>query len=60
VRARRYSQDLLNNFFRHPYTRIAFLQNDLGAAGFARAATPAKYPRMSIQLFFRADNWLSE
>lgn len=25
-----YSQDLLNNLFRHPYTRIEFLQNDLG------------------------------
>jgi Fic family protein len=26
----RYSQDLLNNLFRHPYTRIEFLQQDLG------------------------------
>jgi len=26
----RYSQDLLNNLFRHPYTRIELLQNDLG------------------------------
>ena len=26
----RYSQDLLNNLFRHPYTRIEFLQKDLG------------------------------
>lgn len=25
-----YSQDLLNNLFRHPYTRIEFVQNDLG------------------------------
>ncbi len=25
----RYSQDLLNNLFRHPYTRIEFLQTDL-------------------------------
>ncbi|MBF2756080.1 MAG: hypothetical protein ISN29_12630 [Gammaproteobacteria bacterium AqS3] len=24
-----YSQDLLNNLFRHPYTRIKFLQKDL-------------------------------
>jgi len=24
-----YSQDLLNNLFRHPYTRVEFLQNDL-------------------------------
>lgn len=27
---RLYSQDLLNNLFRHPYTRIEFIQNDLG------------------------------
>jgi Fic family protein len=26
----RYSQDLLNNLFRHPYTRIEFLQAALG------------------------------
>ena len=25
-----YSQDLLNNLFRHPYTRIEFVQSDLG------------------------------
>lgn len=25
----RYSQDLLNNLFRHPYTRIEFVQNEL-------------------------------
>jgi Fic family protein len=24
-----YSQDLLNNLFRHPYTRVGFLQNEL-------------------------------
>ncbi len=28
--SRLYSQDLLNNLFRHPYTRIEFLQNELG------------------------------
>lgn len=27
-----YSQDLLNNIFRHPYTKIAFLQADLGVS----------------------------
>ncbi len=27
---RLYSQDLLNNLFRHPYTRIEFLQTDIG------------------------------
>lgn len=26
----KYSQDLLNNLFRHPYTRIDFVQNELG------------------------------
>jgi Fic family protein len=25
-----YSQDLLNNLFRHPYTKIEFIQRDLG------------------------------
>ena len=27
-----YSQDLLNNLFRHPYTRIEFVQTDLGVS----------------------------
>lgn len=27
-----YSQDLLNNLFQHPYTRIEFVQNDLGVS----------------------------
>lgn len=35
----RYSQDLLNNLFRHPYTRIEFLQADLGIT----RQTAAKY-----------------
>ena len=35
----RYSQDLLNNLFRHPYTRIEFLQKDLGIT----RQTAAKY-----------------
>lgn len=34
-----YSQDLLNNLFRHPYTRIEFLVNDLGIT----RQTAAKY-----------------
>ncbi len=25
-----YSQDLLNNLFRHPYTKIEFVERDLG------------------------------
>lgn len=35
----RYSQDLLNNLFRHPYTRIEFMQTDLGVT----RQTAAKY-----------------
>lgn len=27
-----YSQDLINNIFRHPYTRIEYLQSDLGVS----------------------------
>ena len=27
-----YSQDLLNNLFRHPYTKIEFVQNELGVS----------------------------
>jgi Fic family protein len=34
-----YSQDLLNNLFRHPYTRIEFVQRDLGVS----RQTAAKY-----------------
>ncbi|NLL82638.1 MAG: Fic family protein [Lentisphaerae bacterium] len=34
-----YSQDLLNNLFRHPYTKIEFLQNDLKVS----RATAARY-----------------
>jgi len=29
---KRYSQDLLNNLFRHPYTRIEFVERDLGVS----------------------------
>ncbi len=34
-----YSQDLLNNLFRHPYTKIEFVQNDLDVS----RQTAAKY-----------------
>ena len=34
-----YSQDLLNNLFRHPYTKIEFLENELGVG----RKTAAKY-----------------
>ena len=27
-----YSQDLLNNLFKHPYTKIEFIENDLGVS----------------------------
>jgi len=27
-----YSQDLINNLFRHPYTKIAFVESDLGVS----------------------------
>ena len=27
-----YSQELLNNIFKHPYTKISFLQEDLGVS----------------------------
>jgi hypothetical protein len=27
-----YSQDLLNNLFRHPYTKIEYLQHDLSVS----------------------------
>jgi len=36
---KRYSQDLLNNLFRHPYTRIEFVERDLGVS----RQTAAKY-----------------
>ncbi|WP_046755326.1 Fic family protein [Kordia jejudonensis] len=34
-----YSQDLLNNLFKHPYTKIEFVENDLGVS----RITAAKY-----------------
>ena len=34
-----YSQDLLNNLFRHPYTKIEYVENDLGVS----RITAAKY-----------------
>lgn len=37
-----YSQDLLNNLFRHPYTRIEFVQDDLGIT----RQTAARYLRL--------------
>ena len=33
-----YSQDLLNNLFKHPYTKIEFLQNDLGVSRITAAS----------------------
>ena len=34
-----YSQELINNLFRHPYTKVAFLENDLGVS----RATATRY-----------------
>ena len=34
-----YSQDLLNNLFKHPYTKIEFIENDLGVS----RSTASKY-----------------
>ncbi|GMR18407.1 MAG: Fic family protein [Gammaproteobacteria bacterium] len=34
-----YSQDLINNIFRHPYTKVAFLEQDLGVS----RATATRY-----------------
>lgn len=41
-----YSQDLLNNLFRHPYTKIEFIMNDLGV----KRLTAAKYLDMLVEL----------
>jgi Fic family protein len=38
-RHRFYSQDLINNIFRHPYTKVAFLERDLGVS----RATATRY-----------------
>ena len=43
-----YSQDLLNNLFRHPYTRIEFVVNDLGVT----RQTAAKYLDMLAEQRF--------
>jgi Fic family protein len=45
-----YSQDLLNNLFRHPYTRIEFVQRDLGIT----RQTAAKYlKQLAVHNFVR-------
>ena len=41
-----YSQDLLNNLFRHPYTRIEFVQEDLDVA----RQTAARYLRQLVKI----------
>jgi Fic family protein len=41
-----YSQDLLNNLFRHPYTRIEFVQNDLGVT----RQTASKYLKKLVEI----------
>ena len=41
-----YSQDLLNNLFRHPYTKIEFLENELGVT----RKTASKYLGQLVDL----------
>jgi Fic family protein len=43
-----YSQDLINNLFSHPYTKIEFIQNDLGVS----RITATKYSRHSPKAAF--------
>jgi len=43
-----YSQDLLNNLFRHPYTKIEFLERDLGKA----RPTATKYLERLVEAGF--------
>ena len=43
-----YSQDLLNNLFRHPYTKIQFIQEDLGVS----RLTATKYLEQLVQKGF--------
>jgi Mn-dependent DtxR family transcriptional regulator len=47
-----YTQDLLNNLFRHPYTKIEFIERDLGvsrptATKYLEALTAAGFVRKS-------------
>lgn len=43
-----YSQDLLNNLFRHPYTKIQFIQEDLGVS----RLTATKYLEQLVEKGF--------
>lgn len=45
---RMYSQDLLNNLFRHPYTKIALLQRDLGVARLTASRYLEKLVKLEI------------
>ncbi|RLE27482.1 MAG: Fic family protein [Acidobacteria bacterium] len=40
-----YSQDLINNIFRHPYTKIAFVQSELGVS----RPTATRYAELLVQ-----------
>ncbi|MEI6322212.1 MAG: Fic family protein [bacterium] len=47
-----YSQDLLNNLFRHPYTKIEFVERDLGVS----RVTATKYlEKLSLEGFVRKE-----
>ena len=49
-----YSQDLLNNLFKHPYTKIEFVVNDLGVS----RLTAANYlNKLSEDKCFERRNW---
>lgn len=43
-----YSQDLLNNIFKHPYTKIEFVMEDLNI----KRKTAAKYLDMLVEMKF--------
>ncbi len=47
-----YSQDLLNNLFRHPYTRIEFVEKDLGVT----RQTAASYLRQLVGVGLLQEN----
>ncbi len=52
-----YSQDLLNNLFKHPYTKIEFVVNDLGVS----RLTAANYlNKLADDKMLRKENWEPE
>jgi Fic family protein len=41
-----YSQDLLNNLFRHPYTKVDFMMRDMGVT----RITATRYLRLLVEM----------